>query len=419
MRVTLVKPPEQSRMNFGTFSLEVLAAEIIDIATVDILDATNLSIEKTALEIVKRNPDLIGITAMSLASVEPVCKLMKSIFKANFRGEIVVGGHGASISPQIILESGADCVVYGEGELTFREILQSGISRRIKGVCLLEEGRLLKTPQRDLVNLDDLKEPVRNLSIPRTDGFFLLETSRGCPHKCSFCEASRFYSCRWRGKSPSNVVKDIHKLMDNGAIVIQISDDNFTADPKRAKEICTLLKNNPLPLFFIFSARSDDLIKDPELIQALAEANFLRVSIGVETLIPEIARSVGKNISFSQHKQAFNSLRKAGIFSMASYIVGLPGETEEMRKTYIKLAVKLADSSTFLPFQPIFGTPMFKGKGEPEDWSKEYSLKLNREFINHPVSKRRLMLAAKKKTVRGMLARVTLQKRAHNESYPE
>lgn len=414
LRVALVKPPEQSKMDFGTFSLEVLAAEVIDIAAVDILDATGLSIEKATFEITRRKPDFIGITAMGLRSVEPVCASIKAIRKANFRGKIIVGGHGASMSPHIILENGADCVVYGEGESTFREILQLGISQKTRGIYLLKDGHLIKTPQRDFINLEDVKEPARNLVSQRTDGFFLLETSRGCPHKCSFCESSRFYSCNWRERSPSTVVKDIHKLLEIGAMVIQLSDDNFTADPKRAKEICKLLKNGPLPLFFIFSARSDDLIRDPELIPALAESNFLRVTIGVETLIPEIAKFVGKNISFNQHKQAFDLLRKAEIFSMASYIVGLPGETEEMRKTYVELATKLSDSATFLPFQPLPGTPMFKGNAEPEEWAKEYSLKLNMEFSHHPVSNRRLMLAAKKKTVRGMLARAILKNRIND-----
>ncbi len=199
-------------------------------------------------------------------------------------------------------------------------------------------------------------------------------------------------------------------------MIIQISDDNFTANPKRALEICHLLDNEPLPLFFMFSARSDDLTREPELIPALAKVNFLRVTIGVETLIPKIAKSIGKNISFKQHKQAFDSLKKAGIFTIASFIVGLPGETENMRKSYVELAVKLADSATFLPFQPFPGTPMAKGIGEPEDWCIEYAARLTREFSQHPESKRRLSLAAKEKTVRGILARATLQNRLNRDT---
>ena len=411
MRVTLVKPPEQSSMNFGTFSLAVLASAVTDIASINILDATSLSIEETIEEIIKRKPDLIGITAMGLKSVTPVCALVEAIRKKGFKDQIVIGGHGASMLPKRILQSGANVVVYGEGELTFREIIQSGISETIHGIYLLKDGHLLKTKQRGFIDLDKLKEPARNLCPSPQNSIYLLETSRGCPHSCSFCETSRFFSCTWRGRSPSNVVKDIHKLVEDGAKIIQIADDNFTANPERSIEICRLLKNEPLPLFFLFSARSDDLAKNPELIPALAKAKFLRATIGVETVIPKIAKSIGKNISLKQHIQTFETLREAGIFTIASFIVGLPGETEGMRKSYVEQALKLADSATFLPFQPFPGTPMAKGAGEPEDWCVEYAAKLTREFRQHPASHERLALAAREATVRGMLSRASLQNR--------
>lgn len=104
----------------------------------------------------------------------------------------------------------------------------------------------------------------------------------------------------------------------------------------------------------------------------------------VETVVPEIAQSIGKNISFQVHTQAFEAMRKAGIFTTVSFIVGLPGETEEMRKSYVDLADKLADSAVFLPFQPLPGTPMETESLEPEDWCVEYAAKLTNEFRRIP-----------------------------------
>jgi radical SAM superfamily enzyme YgiQ (UPF0313 family) len=411
LRVTLVKPPEQTRMNFGTFSLAVLASAITDIAFVDIIDATDLSIDNATIEILKRNPDVLAITTMGLKSVNPVCIFLKAIRKSGFRGQVVVGGHGASMLPLPILQSGADVVVYGEGEETFRELLKSVFSKEVHGIYLLKEGFLHKTMQRPLIDINKLKAPARNLCLQPEGSIYLIETSRGCPHSCSFCETSRFFSRSWRGKSPISVVKEIQSIVKEGALVIQIADDNFTANPKRVIEICHLLENKPLPLFFMFSARSDDLTKDPELIPALAKANFLRATIGVETLMPEIAKLIGKPISFRQHKQTFDTLRDAGIFTVASFIVGLPGETEKMRKQYVSLAAQLADSATFLPFHPFPGTPMANETGEPEDWCIDYAEMLTNEFSKHPASMERLSLAAKEKTVRGMLSRASLSKR--------
>lgn len=409
MRVTLVKPPEQARLNFGTFSLAVLASAATDIASVDILDATYLSVQDAVAAILKLKPDVLGITTMSLQSVEKVSILLQVIRQKGFMGKIVVGGHGASMMPLPILQSGADVVVYGEGEVTFRELLQSGISEKIQGIYFLKDGNLQKTKHRNLIDIEKLKAPARNLCPKVEDGIYLLETSRGCPHACSFCETSRFFSCTWRGKSPQKIVEEVEVLVNDDAVAIQIADDNFTANPKRVIEICRLLKDKPLPLFFMFSARTDDLLEEPTLIPALAQAHFLRTTIGVETLVHEIAKSIGKPISFKQHKRAFDKLRKEGIFTVASFIVGLPHETEAMRARYVEWAVQLSDSAVFLPFQPFPGTPMASEASEPEDWCVKRAEELTLQFRRHPVALERLALAAQKSTVRGMLARATLK----------
>ena len=75
MRVTLVKPPEQSRMNFGTFSLAVLSSAVNDIASIEIIDATNNSVKEAVKEVVMKKPDVVGITAMGLKSVVPFTKI--------------------------------------------------------------------------------------------------------------------------------------------------------------------------------------------------------------------------------------------------------------------------------------------------------------------------------------------------------
>lgn len=182
MRVNLIKPPECSRMNFGCFSLAVLASAVRDIASIRIIDATNLTIEDAVSAAVKDTPDLIGVTTMGLASVGAVKTFLRALRSAGFNGVLITGGHGASMSPKVLLESGADAVVCGEGEITFRELLQQGVSENVRGLYLQRNGALIKTPQRPLIqSLDCLQEPARDFAGEPQDGIFLLETSRGCP----------------------------------------------------------------------------------------------------------------------------------------------------------------------------------------------------------------------------------------------
>ncbi len=412
MRVTLVKPPEHSTLNFGTFSLAVLAAAVRDIADITLLDATYHDLDTAIKKTLETESHLVGVTTMGTTSLEPAIRFIQALRQC-YTHPIVVGGHGAAMTPLPYLKAGADAVVCGEGEITFAEILQRGISENIKGLALLRNGNLVKTPPQPLIEpLDLLREPARDLAGPPPEGVGLVETSRGCPYGCLFCEATRFYYQKWRARSPEVVVSDIQKLVKTGAEVIHIVDDNFTASPKRALRICELLENGLLPLFFFFSGRSDDLLKIPELIPALARAHFYRAGIGIETLETELAHFIGKPISFQEHYRACTEMRKAGIFVMASFIMGLPGETEEMREQCVELAVKVGvDSAQWIPFQPLPGTPLEKASHEPEPWCVEASAKATLKFRQNKVVIARLLGEAKELTVQGMLARASLIKR--------
>jgi anaerobic magnesium-protoporphyrin IX monomethyl ester cyclase len=412
MRVTLVKPPEESVLNFGTFSLAVLAAAVRDICCITIVDATFLDMATAVNKVLETRPDVIGVTTMGLTSVVPASQYIRELRKANYYNPIIVGGHGATMSPRPLLEAGADAVVLGEGEETFRELISKGVSPTVNGLALLSKGTLTKTPSRPLIqDLDVLKEPARDLAGPPPEGVALVETSRGCPYNCIFCEASRFYNNVWRPRSPDIAVRDIQSLVEQGATIIHIVDDNFTADPRRVLRICELLEKGPLPLFFYFSARSDDLLNLPGLIPALARAHFLRAGIGIETLEPELAHVIGKPISREQHSRAVNTLRKVGIYTMASFITGLPGETEDMRNRCVELAVTVGvDAAQFVPFQPLPGTPLEKGSGEPESWAEEAAAQYTTDFRRHPAVIAQLLEAAPQTTVRGMLARAALAK---------
>jgi anaerobic magnesium-protoporphyrin IX monomethyl ester cyclase len=420
MRITLIKPPEPSLLNFGNFSLAVLAAAVRDIAEIIILDTSDLKLTIAVQNTIDTYPDWVGVTTMGLTSVNPASDFIRSLHNVNSNITIVAGGHGATMLPKPLLDAGVDAVVYGEGELTFRELILKGISKKIRGLALLDEGELMKTPPRPLIpSLDDLSEPAYNLIASNdfcNNGTTLLETSRGCPHSCTFCEATRFYQCQYRARSPKKVANDIQKLVENGATIIHIADDNFTANPKRALEICDLVQHGSMPLFFYFSSRTDDLLRLPELIPALAKSHFLRTTIGIETLNPELASNIQKPISFNQHHQAIKAMKKTGIYSVASFILGLPGETATMRKQSVELAVKIGvDSAHFVPFQPLPGTPMEKGYGAPEPWCIEAANKATLEFMRNPIVISRLLEAAKKDTVYGMLARASLVKRLQKQ----
>ena len=186
-RIVLVKPPERSFFNFGTFSLGVLGAAVRHLAEVVIIDATDRPLNAAAEEAWAYKPDLIGVTVMGLASVKPCADFLRGLKTAGrstgsrcSTTSIIAGGHGASMLPALLLEAGADAVVIGEGELTFTRILTEGIHPGSPGLaCMTDEGVVLGPPQKLVSPLDRLEPPARELMSPPPDGIHLMEISRG------------------------------------------------------------------------------------------------------------------------------------------------------------------------------------------------------------------------------------------------
>jgi radical SAM superfamily enzyme YgiQ (UPF0313 family) len=217
----------------------------------------------------------------------------------------------------------------------------------------------------------------------------------------------------WRPQSPDHVAAEVKRLVDEyDAWIIHFADDNFSASSTRVLEICRLLQQGPLPAFIMASARGDDLVVDPRLIPAMAAARILRVTVGVETAEPEMAARAGKLISLETYREAFTRMKEHGIFTVASLIVGLPGETGDMRMRAVEMAVQAGpDSAHFLPFLPLPGVPLAAGHScfdaDPAD-IRDAGV-FSEAFLRHPTVQARLVKAAANPDVRGMLARATLE----------
>jgi hypothetical protein len=104
-------------------------------------------------------------------------------------------------------------------------------------------------------------------------------------------------------------------------------------------------------------------------------------------------------------------MREYGIFSVASLIVGLPGESPEVRKRAVESTVDIQpDSAHFLPFLPLPGTPLSQDhNGFDANPNDIHDARLFTElFFQHPSTKRNLAAAADSTEIRGRLARAAL-----------
>ncbi len=424
-RLLLVKPPEKSELNFGAFSLAVLGASVQEVVDVSILDATDLPQHEAAAAVWDRRPNLVGITVMGTASITPACAFLRHLRATQNEDSvtIVAGGQGAAWGYADLLSAGADAVVLGEGERTFRRMLAEGVQPGAPGTACLRDGSVVVGPPQRLIEmLDLLPWPLRELVPPTSDEIHLVETSRGCPHACTFCATTRFHGRRWRPKSAQRVASEVRDLVEHhDAWVILFADDNFAADPRRVRDICDLLVEGPLPLCFAVSARADDLVRDPQVLPAMASARMARVTVGVESLDLAVASKAGKPIAAATFAEAFRRMRELGIFSIASLIVGLPGEDPASREQMVDLVLEIGpDAAQFLPFlpRPSCPTGSFQDDFLPDPGAVQDAARLSRSFASHPAARRRLAAAAQQKGVRGLFASATLERQSEEYGLP-
>lgn len=292
---------------------------------------------------------------------------------------VVMGGpHPAFVDEDVLKEKYADFIVKGEGEVTFPELLNTikdgGDLSRVKGISYLENGNVVRTAPRELIeDLDTLPLPARHLidmdaykkyglKYGGKRSVAVISTSRGCPHGCKFCVTPQMYGRRWRARSAQSVVSEIENVYhEYGYNAIAFNDDNFTVSPRRVKEICNLIMEKELKIWWWSLSTAETIIKNEDMVRLMARAGAKTVYIGVESSNPSTIREFDKKIGVDTPAQAVALLKKNGLQTFASFILGglsdSTGDILRTIKTARSLDVEVAQFSILTPYP---GTDLFR-----------------------------------------------------------
>ena len=313
-------------------------------AEVRVLDyiVSRYSPEKLERELEAFRPDFVGGTSVTMnfpgaaAIIEKVKELDPSIVTA-------MGGPHVSFDAERTLRThpGIDLLVLGEGERTVAELLPVIRDRKawpgVRGIAYLEDGRFVRTGQRELIqDLETIPLPARHLlpvSRYQALGFPVsLITSRGCPYQCIFCQGRRMVGHKVRYRQPASVVDEIEEILSYGFTRINVADDLFLSNKARARAICEEILRRGLR--FDWSAFVRVNIMDADVMRLMRRAGCDSVSFGIESGSPEMLKRIRKRITLDQGRRAVEICREVGILPHASFMVGLPGETAEtLRQT--------------------------------------------------------------------------------------
>lgn len=242
--------------------------------------------------------------------------------EAKRRGKtVVVGGPYPTSVPQDSLDAGADVVFQGEAENSIHKVLSAlelPAPERVLANGEKPDMAVSPVPRFELLNLKDY------ISVS-------IQTSRGCPFNCEFCDIVNLFGRKPRYKTPDQVIAELDRLYELGwRRDIFIADDNFIANKSHARAILRKLipwmESHGKPFDFWCQA-SVNLGQDIELIDMMTTANFYQVFLGIESPDEDVLKTTRKfqNVH-NPLMESVENLKKNGLGVMAGFVVGFDGE---------------------------------------------------------------------------------------------
>jgi radical SAM superfamily enzyme YgiQ (UPF0313 family) len=261
--------------------------------------------------------DLVGITGFTLQSER------MGVISDKFRQRgipIAIGGIHATINPDSVRNI-CDHLFIGEAEYTWPQFLRDCFQGSAKNVY----------EQKTFVDIKD--SPAPDLSYIKAENYlyFSLQTSRGCPNNCDFCDVVRVTGRKYRNKSIDRIMLEVKNAHAFGAETIFFSDDNFVVNRKFTIELLReIIKwNRTLDMPVSFATQATVMIgADEELVKLMADARLRILFLGLETINKDCLEEVNKG-QMAQYDpfEVIPRLSQYGIMPFLGMIVGFDHDT--------------------------------------------------------------------------------------------
>ena len=333
---------EATYISHGLMSLSaVLKQKGHKVFLLDMRDTTGWAHFETCLG--QYEPDLIGISFFSCdaRTAQIACSICKQVFP-----EVPIVGGGVHLSvthaesfPYI------DTIVHGEGEQAILELLGC-IERGDPLPPIIDAHPILGLdvlPWVDRTLFDDEPERAHPLLPGLPAPNITIITSRGCPHRCSFCSPSgkAIFGTTLRLRDPRDVADELlHEANRKGAGSVMFHSDLF-ANKKWLAEFLPIYKEAFEHLPFWCQMRADFISQHPDMIEEMAAVGLLWVSLGLESGSQRMLDFLKKGTTVEQNVRAAAILHDNKVNIFANLLCGVPTETEEDMKASLEMAKQI------------------------------------------------------------------------------
>ena len=249
--------------------------------------------------------DLIAITVMTRSAdrAYDIAKLYKSRGK-----KVVMGGFHVSFNPDEA-KAHCDAIFIGEAENTWPKMLEDFKSGKLKEVYKSDQFHNLENlpfPRYDLLDLNKYKVK-----------FLPVQTSRGCPYVCNFCEVSHMYGNNFRFRPQDEVIEEIKR---SGLKHVQFIDDNFAANREYTLSLLKKLKPLKIKWTCLWTIKNSS---DEHLVDMAKKSGCYHINMGIESISEKSIRDMGKNQNkVPEYVKSLRILNKKRIFYSLNFIFG-------------------------------------------------------------------------------------------------
>jgi anaerobic magnesium-protoporphyrin IX monomethyl ester cyclase len=351
MRALLINPPYQTlTSNVGVghqvpLGLLMVGGSLLDGGhEVTLLDAEarRLSLAEIVAAVEDRRPDLVMSGHAGSTPAHPVTLRMFRAIRARLpEVRTVYGGVYPTYQAERILreEPAVDFIVRGEGEAVTRQLLDTLAAERplaaVPGlVYRADPGAIRRTAAAPPIpDLDawrtgwELIEDWDRYHCFGVGRAAILQFSRGCPHRCTYCGQHAFWET-WRYRDPVRVADEVEWLHRTHDIrFITLADENPTTLRKPWQRLLEELTRRRLPVSFFATIRASDIVRDADILSLYRSAGIQHILMGIETTRAEVIERIRKRSDVATDLQACRLLKAHGIFSIIGHIVGFEDET--------------------------------------------------------------------------------------------
>lgn len=299
---------------------------------------------------------------------------------------VLTGNHGTHFPGNLIERTKAKIVVRGEPEIIALTVARELSKKQpdlkiIEGISYRKDTQIfhndtpapytefdLPQPAYDLIDLNNYQYELLG------DNFALLETTRGCPYACSFCNLSMFIK-RYRKRPVQHVLDEIDELVQNqGCRSLYIFDLEFAVNFRMAEAVCKhLIEENYAKKYnFRWACQTRaDSVTEP-LLKLMKLSGCELIHFGVESGNGDILNATNKRIDKNGIRKGIFKTKKTGIKSAAFFMFGFPGENLTTYQETLDFALELNPTyASFHPLLPFPGSPLYTEKfGKGPYWNE-------------------------------------------------